>query len=222
MLPYLRQLPEGVYRELMFKDLAQRTGLELSSLMRLEAPPEPPPIAEPYEDDVNPEAPPPYADIDEPAPQPRKRTALSSASAGHDNLAQSALALLLHQPEIAQRADPASLGELEGADVSLLRELISLLRRRPESNTAMLLGHWYGTEEGELLNRLAGQERLIPSEGIERQFLDTIAVLEELPHRRGLEAKVDKLRSTNYADLSELEKQQLREALQREAARKKR
>ena len=119
-------------------------------------------------------------------------------------------------------ADPASLGELEGADISLLRELITLLRRRPESNTAMLLGHWYGTEEGELLNRLAGQERLIPSEGIEQQFLDTISVLEELPHRRGLEAKVDKLRSTNYADLSELEKQQLREALQREAARKKR
>ena len=37
-LPYVRQLPEGVYRQLMFQALAQRTGLELSSLMLLEAP----------------------------------------------------------------------------------------------------------------------------------------------------------------------------------------
>ena len=43
----------------------------------------------------------------------------------------------------------------------------------------MLLGHWYGTPEGELLSRLAGQERLIPTEGIEQQFIDTIATLAE-------------------------------------------
>ncbi len=40
-LPYIRQLPEGVYRQLMFQALAERTGLELSSLMLLEAPPVP-------------------------------------------------------------------------------------------------------------------------------------------------------------------------------------
>ena len=28
-LPYIRQLPEGVFRQLMFKELARRTGLEL-------------------------------------------------------------------------------------------------------------------------------------------------------------------------------------------------
>jgi DNA primase len=37
-LPYIRQLPEGVYRQLMFQALAERTGLELSSLMLLETP----------------------------------------------------------------------------------------------------------------------------------------------------------------------------------------
>ena len=171
------------------------------------------------------EAPPPgyghdYAN--EAAPQPRKRSALRSNPAGHDNMAQSALALLLHQPEIAQSADPAVLEDLDSADINLLQEMLVLLRRRPESNTAMLLGHWYGTPEGELLNRLAGQERLIPTSGIEAQFLDTLRVLEGLPHRSALEAKVDKLKRTNYAELSELEKQQLREALQREAERKKR
>ena len=62
-LPHLRTLPQGVYRELMFRELAERTGLELASLMALEAPPPPresPPPA--------PEAPGPVA---APGPAPR-------------------------------------------------------------------------------------------------------------------------------------------------------
>ena len=104
-------------------------------------------------------------------------------------------------------------------EVRLLAEVIGVLQRRPESNTAMILGHWYGTPQGELLNQLAGQERLIPSEGIERQFLDTMGELEHLPQRTKLAAQVDKLRVTNYAEVSELEKQRLREMLQKKQQR---
>jgi DNA primase len=100
-----------------------------------------------------------------------------------------------------------------------LRELLTLLQRRPESNTAMLLGHWYGTPEGELLSRLAGQERLIPSEGIEQQFIDTMSVLARVPQHSRLAAQVDKLKHSNYAEISELEKQRLREMLQEKQRR---
>ena len=222
-LPYIRQLPEGVFRQLMFQALADRTGLELTSLMQLEAPPPPP---TPFE--------PPPADYDpgpDPEPEggeagPRQRTASGTLASGYSNLAQSAIALLLHQPDISRLANPRQLAELEGDDVDLLRELLELLHRRPESNTAMLLGHWYGTPEGELLSRLAGQERLIPSEGIERQFMDIMGELEHLPQRSKLAAQVDKLRVTNYAEVSELEKQRLRELLQekqqRDSSRNKR
>lgn len=145
---------------------------------------------------------------------PKQRLPYNDHAAGHANLAQSAIALLLHRPEISLLADPATLTELEGEDVALLRELLDLLRRRPESNTAMLLGHWYGTPEGDLLSRLAGQERLIPTEGIEQQFVDTMEALGHLPHRSKLAEQVDKLKRTNYAEVSELEKQRLRELLQ--------
>ena len=123
--------------------------------------------------------------------------------------------------------DPETLADIEGEDAKLLRQLLDLVHRRPESNTGMLLGHWYGTPEGELLNRLAGQERLIPTEGIEQQFRDTIENLaHHLPHQSKLAAQVDKLKLTNYAEVSELEKQRLRELLQekrqRDAHRKKR
>jgi DNA primase len=83
----------------------------------------------------------------------------------------------------------------------------------------MLLGHWYGTDEGKLLSRLAGQERLIPATGIEQQFVDTMDALEQLPHQSKLAAQVDKMKLTNYAEVSEMEKQRLRELLQEKLQR---
>jgi DNA primase len=217
-LPLIRLLPEGVFKQLMFKALAERTGLELSSLMALQAPApvfpddappaydhaEPPPNADPYfESDYQEES-------QAPARPPR----------GYSNLAQAAMALLLHRPDIARLVKPDVLPDEQGPDGALLRELLALLHKRPESSTAMLLGHWYGTSEGNLLNRLAGQERLIPTTGIEEEFLDTIhALTQDIPYRSKLAAQVDKLKSTNYADVSELEKQQIRELLQEKAQR---
>jgi DNA primase len=222
-LPYIRQLPEGVFRQLMMQALAERTGLELSSLQQLEAPapaktPEPtPPATQDYDPGPGPD---PAADMEAtPFPDqaesnsPRQRPVIHITQ-GHTNIAQSAIALLLHQPEIAELAEPGDLTDLEGEDVALLRELLQLLKRRPESNTAMLLGHWYGEPEGELLGRLAGQERLIPESGIEHQFVDTMHALAQFPLRSRFQARVDKLRSTNYAELSETQKQELRALLQ--------
>ena len=213
-LPYIRQIPEGVYRQLMFQALARRTGLDQASLMKLEPAPTPP--APPA---GHPAATAPRQYDREPEPRPRRRAPFGGAHSGYSNLAQAAIALLLHQPDIARLADSATLAELEGDDVGLLRELLTLLQRRPESNTAMLLGHWYGTPEGELLSRLAGQERLIPSEGIEQQFVDTMNVLARVPHHSRLAAQVDKLKHSNYAEISELEKQRLREMLQEKQRR---
>ncbi|MBA6414046.1 DNA primase [Parahaliea sp. F7430] len=207
-LPYIRQMPEGVYQQLMFQELARRTGLELSSLMQLEAPAAPKTIETP----VAPTA----EQSGSSQVAPRQREVPLRVPRGHSNLAQAALALLLHKPEAARLVDSTSLEGLAGDDISLLAELLALLKRRPESSTAMLLGHWYGTPEGELLNRLAGQERLIPSAGIEQQLLDTMQALAVLPQKTALEAQVDKLKSTNYADMSASDKQLLIELLQKQ------
>ena len=220
-LPYIRQLPAGVYRELMMQALAERTGLELASLQRLEVPPVParespaPPPTPPEAEHFAPPA--AFEDAPEPphptAP-PARRQPLTNAPRGYANFAQAAIALLLHRPDMGPLADPGQLEGLEGEDVALLRELLALLRRRPDSSTAMLLGHWYSTPEGALLGRLAGQERLIPSEGIEQQFRDTMAVLSQLPERTRMDEQFDKLKRTNYAEMSESDKQRLRELLQ--------
>ncbi|GAB5452582.1 MAG: DNA primase [Halioglobus sp.] len=223
-LPYVRMLPEGVFQQLMFQALATRTGLELSSLMALEAPPPAPPSEEPpgtidpdYETGPPPDFDqyPPLAEDAEDQPPARK-----PPPRGFSNLCQKAMALLLHQPDVARLVDPGDLRELEGEDGNMLLELLGLLHRRPESSTAMLLGHWYGTPQGDLLSRLAGQERVIPTEGIEEEFRDTITrLVQDLPHHSKLAAQVDKLKHTNYAEVSELEKQRLRELLQEKVQR---
>lgn len=221
-LPYIRQLPEGVYRQLMFQSLAERTGLELSSLMRLEVPPpaaeSPPDYGPDPGEELSPDGP-PGGEPQRTLPRRGPTIAHQAPDTGYSNLAQAAIALLLHQPGIAHLASPGLLDGVDGDDCQLLRELLQLLHRRPESSTAMLLGHWYGTEQGRLLSRLAGQERLIPATGIEQQFVDTIAVLSQLPHQSKLAAQVDKLKLTNYAEVSELEKQRLRELLQEKLQR---
>ena len=227
-LPYIRQLPEGVYRQLMFQALAQRTGLELSSLMLLEAPSPPTTEALPnYGPESDYEAPagytaPPGPDHAQPAPPQPAHFTHQAPAKGYSNLAQAAIALVLHQPDIAQLVSldlQDAMDAVAGEDGRLLQALLQLLHRRPESSTAMLLGHWYGTDEGKLLSRLAGQERLIPATAIEQQFVDTITALANLPHTSKLAAQVDKLKLTNYAEMSPLEKQRLKDLLQEKRQR---
>ena len=131
VLPYLRKLPAGVFRELMFRDLAERTGLELTSLMQLEAPeptPSEPPPAEygEYPVQETEDAPPP--DFEE---GPRQRSPVAAGDSGYANIAQGAIALLLHKPDIARLVEPDQLEGLAGDDISLLREVLVLLHRRP-------------------------------------------------------------------------------------------
>lgn len=209
--PLLQKLPRGVYRQLMFEALADRTGLQSQAFSEfMESDPDPVPPEQP------PAAP--------ATPAPRQRQPLQEQQRGFGSLAQAAIALLLHSPDVARQiSDLETLRSLPGADAELLVELLELLRRRPESNTHMLLGHWYGTEAGELMHRLASQERLIPSEGIENQFLDTINSLLQHPKRQNFDARVDKLRHKNYAEISELEKleiiQELKEKQRRDSER---
>ncbi|WP_439100609.1 toprim domain-containing protein, partial [Congregibacter sp.] len=252
-LPLIRILPEGVYRELMFQSLAERTGLELASLMKLELPPpEPPPAPnkgshsgefdgsvasyadsdqhnypDSYSDHYSgsdylgsdapmDEGPPPdegaWAPSDDDA-SPRQRAPLNQAPRAHATLTQAAIALLLHKPAVASLADAHALSALEGREGELLKAIIELLQKRPESSTGMLLGHWHGSSEGELLAELAGQERLIPTEGIEAQFQDIIRRLTSLPLRQRIMEEISGLKSRPYAQLTADDKARLPELI---------
>jgi DNA primase len=228
VLPLIRQLPEGVFRELMFQSLATRTGLELASLMKLELPPAP--SALPASPEYGPEYGPDYdsdysGSMDEPPPfdeghwpgddepSPRQRTPLPESQRSHATLTQAAIALLLHKPSIAALIEPHSLSALESGEGQLLRDILELLHKRPESSTGMLLGHWHGSSDGELLARLAGQERLIPNAGIETQFQDIMRRLSSLPLRQRIVEEINGLKSRPYDQLTADDKARLPELL---------
>ncbi len=221
-LPLIRQLPEGVFRELMYQALAERTGLELASLMKLEVPPPAPPADEPPPADYEAWDPGAASPNDEPQwleggseeePTPRQRLPLNHPLSAYATLVQEAIALLLHKPSIAALADPSALKDQDSTESTLLREILELLRKRPESSTGMLLGHWHGTAEGELLAQLAGQERLIPADGIEAQFADIVRRLSSLPLRQRILEEINALKSRPYEQLSADDKARLPELL---------
>ncbi|PIE39480.1 MAG: DNA primase [Gammaproteobacteria bacterium] len=212
-LPYLQRLPKGVYRQLMYNSLAERTGLSSAELQATL--PEPPPApqvdsqhsyqhqdAAPHEEDTS-------AQQDQRA-SPRKRKARPQQKIG-DNLAQAAIALLLHQPTLARENLPSLPASLEGESVALLREIIELLKQNP--STPLLMGHWYDTAEGELLARLAAEERLIPEEGIGRQLHDVLARLIRQHQRQNLDEEIARLKAIPYQQLSADDKQSLLELM---------
>jgi DNA primase len=218
-LALIRQLPEGVFRELMVQSLAERTGIELESLRRLEVPPPAPPAPEPAPPGwmAGDNAPPPDESYAPPEDHedhgPRQRTPLDRQPSAHATLTQAAIALLLHKPSISRLAEEGSLDHLEGSEGALLRDVLALLHKRPESSTGMLLGHWHGSDEGELLARLAGQERLIPAEGIEAQFTDILRRLTSLPLRQRISSEIDALKGRPYGQLSDDDKLRLGELI---------
>ncbi|RNL65876.1 DNA primase [Zhongshania marina] len=210
-LPRLKLLPDGVFRQLMLDSLAERTGLSRQSIDQLLHDTE----AAPVEDQA----------VKPAAPEQRRNTAqkLTAKLPGtrRDPLLF-ALAMLLYNPRAAATST-ANVGDTEASPAAaLLSNTITLLKKRPESSTAMLLGHWYGQPEYEVMTEalktieLLGTE--LSDEKAETAFADTLAYLEAQKSTQILREHVDKLRegnevdktaSANYAELSETDKQQL-------------
>ena len=208
-LPGLQLLPDGVFRQLMLDSLANRTGLSRQSIDQLldDVPaPTPPEVTTPA------------------APEQRRSTQKLTAKlpGSHRDPLLFALAMLLFNPRGAATG-PANINNSEdSAAATLLNNTIALLRKRPDSSTAMLLGHWYGQPEYEVMTEalktieLLGTE--LNDEKAEAAFFDTLAHLETQKSTQVLRNHVDKLRSgnevdkpasPNYPELSETDKQQL-------------
>ncbi len=171
--PLIQRLPNGVFRQLLIKQLAARTGMEPEALDAIMAPPEPPPPA--WEDEHWHSTPPDDGDMPEyvdvqPPYQVRAKRRRPSLSAPFRPLAkrvklppvQRLIAILVHEPALLPSVDdiePLRPLELEG--MSMLTALVELLRDNPEYTLNHILGYWrgvYGQEQGELLAHIAATD----------------------------------------------------------------
>ena len=88
-----------------------------------------------------------------------------------------------------------------------------LLQKRPDSTSAMLIGHWHGETWGATLSNLLQMDQLIPLDGMEQEFIDTVSMLEEKIKHLDIDQQVDKLATTDYSQMSAEEKEELKQLL---------
>lgn len=227
-LPLIERVPGANLKLLMRQRLASITGLSVDQLTELAASTPAPvrqaPAALPAmaEGEVPPawlDAPPmaDYADmampvVDEPG-VPRRRRAPSQFQVESPPTV-SALRALLHHPQLAQKVEDAcNLAAEDDQNAQLLVALLESLQKRPDQNPLQLLARWHGTEQGELLRRLAEKEWLIEAESLDQQFFDTITRLTRQQHEQRNARELDALQARDLGSLSVEEKARMRALL---------
>lgn len=183
--PLLDLLPEGVYRQLMFQQLASRTGLDKETLQEVihaekarsaqvqQTQPQRAVAAEqehmaPQESnqDIQHRTPPepwpresdPYLEVS----SPQAGNSLRRSSQYRLPPERMLIALLLHHPQLsAQIEDLQHFRSSSDPDLALFAQLVELLRSRPEYNLNQLLGYWrahHGAESCDTLAKLAASQ----------------------------------------------------------------
>lgn len=208
--PHLHRLPEGVFKTLMYQALADRTGIDVDSLKRLQPPPAPRPEVSDSGASLT-EAPPPM-NPDEPPPEaylPPDEPAADSLSPSSLNPLHRLLGVLMLKPSLAERV-PDSLPSSDGRrDEALLKAVVAHIRQSPEVTTAALMGFWFGTPEGDFLSALAGRETIEDDAGLEALCLALVEKLARHPALDAARQQFEALKRKPYGELSQEEKQSL-------------
>ena len=231
--PFLHQLPEGVFKTLMYQDLAERTGIDIDSLKRLQTPP--PEVVESLAahrsdpsqtvaegnmplsqqgrnmepEEFTGEEPPAWLNNEMSRPQGDGEPIDNSLVPASRNPVHRLLGLLVLHPGLACEVDSTQLPTADRQDLQLLREFIDRVQAQPDISTAALLGFWYGTPQGNLLTDLAGREPLEDEIGQTELFN---ALLKSVTHEEALaalRARNNALKAKPYESMTPEEKQEL-------------
>lgn len=151
--PLMQKVPAGSYRDLLIEELSKITHLKLGDADKLKQ------LI--------------YSSSNEAAPSARKPSNISSDQ--QRSPVRSAIAFLLHQPNLASSIPaPDIYLNLEMPGVDLLVDIIKFITSNPNTNMGMILEHWRQTEYGPALAKLASYDHMIPDTGIEHEFAGVI------------------------------------------------
>ena len=223
--PYINQIPDGVYKTLLFKSLAERTDMDVESLRRLREVQETPNNAEqasqPYTDVASPPDEDEYGQFGSIAPSDYDDADPYAAMAGvadidsgfdtgfSDGVLMRALGLIALHPPAALLVADEMLPDSSDRTANLLREVVTLVREMPDMSTAALLGYWTNTDEGEALSAAAAKE-VIDTENEINEHL--VAILNKLSRDRRvnlLRTRAHELKSVPYTELNNEQKREL-------------
>jgi len=185
--PLLSRLPDSIFRQLMVERLAQIARTDSSHLAdRLQKPEE--------TRAVTPPAAPAYS------------------GGGAKSPVREAIAMLLHQPGLAQKIAPPAITEPDAMPgVRLLLELFELLQRQPGLNTGAILEHWRGREESRHLHKLAQWTPLTDKLDLEAEIRGHLSQIARQVTEKRISAL---LQEERHRTLNDMEKQELKALLQ--------
>ena len=219
--PYINQIPDGVYKTLLFKSLAERTDMDVESLRRLREVQETPSNSESSHNDYSDMSPPtkeddyaqfgnaPLSDHDEANPYDDMTQVAEIDSGFNDGVLMRALGLIVLHPPAALLVADEVIPDSSDRTASLLREVVSLVRETPEMSTAALLGYWTNTDEGEALSAAAAKEVIDTESEINEHLL---AILNKLSRDRRadlLRTRAHELKAVPYTELNNEQKREL-------------
>jgi len=186
--PHLNKLPTGVFKHMMVTRLAELTRMEARSLSRLLGSKEP---------------------VTASTPPPRHQGQRNKKQGKQPSLVRQAITLLLNTPSLGQlEAEPQRFASLNAPGITLLIELLEMLRTSPHLNTGAVLERWREREEGRYLSKLVQQENLVDNEHQEQEFRDLLQQLYRQHCSQRIEFLCNKPAS-EHTDAEKLELQQL-------------
>ncbi|CAI8426745.1 MAG: DNA primase [Halieaceae bacterium] len=213
--PYINLIPDGVFKTLLFKALADRTNMDLDSLRRLreiekDSSFDDEPVYVPSDADSaygadNPEA---FADYDM-SPSRTDRALGYRPHDSNDAGLLSALGLIVLKPSAAELITDDLLPQGDSALTILLCDVVTQLRENPDQSTAALLGYWMGTEQGDALSEAAAKEVIDDENQIDERVLAILNKLSRDRHVAILRKRAERLKSVVYTDLSDEQKREL-------------
>jgi DNA primase len=181
--PYLAQIPDGAFRDLMRQRVTELTGVGAVAAALPAAPP--------------------------------RRTASAPrggrGAAPKRSLVRTAIELLLQQPALVRQMQPPHVfAALRQPGITLLVELIEVIRERPDIGTGAILDHFAEREEAAALAKLAIAEVLVSPETWAHEFVGALKSL-DMETLKQREAELNqRLVEVGMSGLTAAEKDELR------------
>ncbi|WP_404343126.1 DNA primase [Vreelandella venusta] len=194
VLEALNKVPDGMLKSLLLESLAKRSGLtqaQLQGLLDKRAAASAPKESAQWEPVDEPLSPLPVEGAErQPTRRPRRQGAAPRALSVVSRIVQ----VLLHEPRLVEML-PESLDWLpeESEEAPLCRDLIVLLRAGRYRSPQVVLAHFQGSQEGQMLAELAQRELLIPKATRETELLGLVQHLVDQRRRRSPQEEYDAL-----------------------------
>lgn len=190
--PLFKKLPDGVFKHMLISRLAEIIRMEERMLKRQLGSSEPVHTTS----------------------QPRPSGPRGSRRGKQPSLVRQAITMLLNNPALGQlEPEPQRFASLHAPGITLLIELLEMLRTSPHLNTGAVLERWRDREEGRYLAKLVQQENLVDSDHQEQEFNDLLQRL----YRQHLEQRIEFLCNKPTSEHSSSEKAELQQLLRQKS-----